>query len=251
MFMTGMGTTMSNFFQVTTMIISVPSVVILTVLIITLWGGSIRYNVPMLFALTFLPMFAIGGLTGLPLGLTASDIYFHDTYYVIGHFHYVVAPGTLFGLFAGIYYWYPKAVGKKMSSFWGKIHYWGSVISINLIFFPMLIQGVAGLNRRLYDMTYYAHSAAIQNLNVLISIAAWSLGLFQLIFILNFFLSMKFGKKVNDNPWESTTLEWATPTPPPHGNFLVEPKVYRGPYEYSVPGAAQDFLPQNLETAKV
>jgi len=141
MFMTGMGTTMSNFFQVTTMIISVPSVVILTVLVITLWGGSIRYNVPMLFALTFLPMFAIGGLTGLPLGLTAADIYFHDTYYVIGHFHYVVAPGTLFALFAGIYFWYPKAVAKKMSSFWGKVHFWGSFVSINCIFFPMLIQG--------------------------------------------------------------------------------------------------------------
>jgi cytochrome c oxidase subunit 1 len=250
MFMTGMGTAMSNFFQVTTMIISIPSVVILTVLIITLWGGSIRYNVPMLFAITFLPMFAIGGLTGLPLGLTASDIYFHDTYYVIGHFHYVVAPGTLFGIFAGIYYWYPKAVGRKMSNFWGKVHYWGSFVSINLIFFPMLIQGMAGLNRRLYDPTFYAIGAAIQNLNVLISIAAWALGAFQLVFIANFFLSIKYGKKVNENPWESTTLEWATPTPPPHGNFLTEPVVYHGPYEYSVPGEAKDFLPQNQESSK-
>jgi len=250
MFMTGMGTTMSNFFQVTTMIISVPSVVILTVLVITLWGGSIRYNVPMLFALTFLPMFAIGGLTGLPLGLTAADIYFHDTYYVIGHFHYVVAPGTLFALFAGIYFWYPKVVAKKMSSFWGKVHFWGSFVSINCIFFPMLIQGMAGLNRRLYDPTYYANGAAIQNLNVLISCAAWTLGAFQLIFILNFFLSMKWGKKVGDNPWQSTTLEWATPTPPPHGNFLTQPHVYRGPYEYSVPGASEDYIPQNLETSK-
>lgn len=247
MFMTGMGTTMSNFFQVTTMIISIPSVVILTVLIITLWGGSIRYNVPMLFALTFLPMFAIGGLTGLPLGLTASDIYFHDTYYVIGHFHYVVAPGTLFALFAGIYYWFPKASGKKMSSFWGKVHFWGSLVSINLVFFPMFFQGLAGLNRRLYDPTFYANGAAIQDLNVLISIAAWALGAFQLVFIANFFLSMKFGKKVDDNPWEATTLEWQTPTPPPHGNFLKEPVVYRGPYEYSVPGAAKDYTPQTEE----
>lgn len=250
MFMTGMGTAMSNFFQVTTMIISIPSVVILTVLIITLWGGSIRYNVPMLFAITFLPMFAIGGLTGLPLGLTASDIYFHDTYYVIGHFHYVVAPGTLFGIFAGLYYWYPKAVGRKMSSFWGKVHYWGSLVSINLVFFPMFIQGLAGLNRRLYDPTFYATGAAIQHLNILISIAAWSLGAFQLVFIANFFLSMKYGKKVNENPWESTTLEWATPTPPPHGNFLKEPVVYHGPYEYSLPGEAKDFLPQNQESSK-
>jgi cytochrome c oxidase subunit 1 len=250
MFMTGMGTAMSNFFQVTTMIISIPSVIILTVLIITLWGGSIRFNVPMLFAVTFLPMFAIGGLTGLPLGLTASDIYFHDTFYVIGHFHYVVAPGTLFGIFAGIYYWYPKAAGRKMSSFWGKVHFWGSFVSINLVFFPMLIQGMAGLNRRLYDPTVYANGAAIQWLNVLISGAAWALGAVQLVFIANFFLSMKYGKKVNENPWESTTLEWATPTPPPHGNFLTEPVVYHGPYEYSVPGEAKDFLPQNQESAK-
>ncbi|MCB1214443.1 MAG: cbb3-type cytochrome c oxidase subunit I [Deltaproteobacteria bacterium] len=247
MFMTGMGETMSDFFQVTTMIISIPSVVVLTVLIITLWGGSIRFNVPMLFAVAFLPMFAIGGLTGLPLGLTASDIYFHDTYYVIGHFHYVVAPGTLFALFAGIYYWYPKVVGRKMSSFWGKIHFWGSLISINLVFFPMLLQGISGLNRRMYDPTFYEHGASIQSLNVIISYAAWALGLVQLIFILNFFLSIKFGKKVGDNPWQATTLEWATPTPPPHGNFLSEPTVYHGPYEYSVPGRTEDYLPQHVQ----
>lgn len=250
MFMTGMGTTMSNFFQITTMIISVPSVVILTVLILTLWGASIRYTLPMHFALAFLPMFAIGGLTGLPLGLTASDIYLHDTYYVIGHFHYVVAPGTLFALFAGIYHYYPKATGRLMSSFWGKTHFWLSFISINGIFFPMLIQGMAGLNRRIADPTIYANMVAVQPLHVFISYSAWVLGAAQLIFILNFFLSMKYGKKVTDNPWEATTLEWATPTPPPHGNFLVTPQVYRGPYEYSVPGEAQDFIPQNLEPAK-
>jgi len=245
MFMTGMGTTMSNFFQVTTMIISIPSVVILTVLILTLWGGSIRYTLPIHFALAFLPMFAIGGLTGLPLGLSASDIYLHDTFYVIGHFHYVVAPGTLFAMFAGVYYWYPKATGRMMSSFWGKMHFWLSIIAINCVFFPMLIQGIAGLNRHLYDPTFYAHGAAIQNLNVIISVASWVLGAAQLIFILNFFLSLKYGKKAGTNPWEATTLEWATPTPPPHGNFLTEPVVYRGPYEYSVPGEDKDYHPQD------
>ncbi|HCU26040.1 MAG TPA: cytochrome C oxidase subunit I, partial [Deltaproteobacteria bacterium] len=250
MFITGMGVTMSNFFQVTTMIISIPSVVILTVLILTLWGASIRFTLPMHFALAFLPMFALGGLTGLPLGLAGSDIYLHDTYYVIGHFHYVVAPGTLFALFAGIYYWYPKASGRMMSRFWGKMHFWLSFLAINGVFFPMLIQGIAGLNRRLADPTFYANGAAIQNLNVLISISAWTLGAAQFIFILNFFLSLKYGKKAGDNPWQATTLEWATPTPPPHGNFLKEPIVYRGPYEYSVPGQSQDFLPQNVEAAK-
>ncbi len=245
MFITGMGTTMSNFFQVTTMIISVPSVILLTVLLITLWGGSIRFNTPMLFATAFLPMFAIGGLTGLPLGLAAADIHLHDTYYVIGHFHYVVAPGTLFALFAGIYFWYPKVTGRMMSEKLGKAHFWLSFVAINGIFMPMFIQGLAGVSRRLYDPTVYEHAKAIQSLNVFMSYAAWILGAAQLIFIVNFFLSIKKGKKVeNDNPWQATTLEWNTPTPPPHGNFLHAPQVYRGPYEYSVPGQRADYWPQ-------
>ena len=138
-----------------------------------------------------------------------------------------------------------------MSNFWGKVHFWGSFVSINLVFFPMFLQGLAGLNRRLYDPTFYANGAAIQELNVLISIGAWALGVFQLVFIANFFLSMKYGKKVNDNPWESTTLEWQTPTPPPHGNFLEEPVVYRSPYEYSLPGEKKDYSPQNEQPSTV
>ena len=144
MFMTGMGTTMSSFFQTTTMIISIPSVVILSAFLLSLYGGSIRYTVPMLFALAFLPMFAIGGLTGLPLGLAAPDIHLHDTYYVIGHFHYVVAPGTVLALLGGIYYWFPKATGRKMNDLLGQIHFWGSFVMINIVFFPMLIQGLSG-----------------------------------------------------------------------------------------------------------
>ncbi len=247
MFMTGMGTTMSAFFQTTTMIISIPSVVILTALLLSLWGGSIRFTVPMLFATAFLPMFGIGGLTGLPLGLAPTDIHLHDTYYVIGHFHYVVAPGTLFALFAGIYYWFPKATGRKMNDLLGKIHFWGSFVCINLVFMPMFIQGFAGVNRRLYDGgLQYAHAQGVLPWNKVMSHAAWALGIFQLFFIVNFFWSLKKGKKVGDNPWEATTLEWAAaPSPPPHGNFPAPPVVHRGPYEYSVPGEAQDFTPQN------
>jgi cytochrome c oxidase subunit 1 len=243
MFMTGMGTTMSTFFQTTTMIISIPSVIILTCFIMSLYGGAIRFTVPMLFATAFIPMFAIGGLTGLPLGLTASDIYLHDTFYVIGHFHYVVAPGTLFALFAGIYYWYPKATGKQMNELLGKIHFWASFICIQFVFMPMFFQGMAGLSRRLYDPTIYAHGRGVQPLNVVISWGAWGLGLSQLPFIINFFWSLRSEKAV-ENPWRATTLEWAAPSPPGHGNFLTEPVVYRDPYEYSVPGHPEDFHPQ-------
>jgi cytochrome c oxidase subunit I len=245
MFMTGMGTAMSSFFQITTMIISIPSVVILTALLLSLWGASIRFTTPMLFALAFLPMFGIGGLTGLPLGLAPSDIHLHDTYYVIAHFHYVVAPGTIFALFAGIYYWFPKATGRKMNELLGKLHFWGSFICINIVFMPMFIQGLGGMNRRMYDGgAQYAHNATLLKWNVVIGMAAWTLGLFQLPFIINFFTSLKWGAAVDKNPWEATTLEWSAPSPPGHGNFLTEPIVYRGPYEYSVPGSPKDFTPQ-------
>src|SRR3989338_3935803 len=250
MYLTGMGTAISAFFQTTTMIISIPSVIILTCLFLSLWGGSIRFNIPMLFALSFLPMFGIGGLTGLHLGLSAPDIHLHDTYYVIGHFHYVVAPGTIFAMFAGIYYWFPKVTGRKMNEVLGQIHFWPSLVCMNFIFMPMMIQGLAGVSRRLYDGgAQYAHAQGTLHLNVVMSIAAWALAIAQIPFVINLIGSLFTGKKVeNDNPWESTTLEWATPTPPGHGNFTTIPTVYRDPYEYSVPGASKDFTPQNEKT---
>ncbi len=249
MFITGMGTAISAFFQVTTMIISIPSVIILSALFISLWGGSIRFTVPMLFALGFLPMFGIGGLTGLPLGLAPTDIPLHDTYYVIGHFHYVVAPGTILAMFAGVYYWYPKVTGREMNEMLGKIHFWGSLIFMNGIFFPMLIQGMAGVSRRLFDggLTY-SFSEPVFHYNSFMSVSAFLLALAQIPFIINFFMSLKKGKKVEkDNHWDATTLEWsAAPTPPVgHGNFIKIPSVYRDPYEYSPPGNGRAYIPQD------
>jgi cytochrome c oxidase subunit 1 len=248
MFMTGMGANISMFFQTTTTIISIPSVVIMTCLLLSLWGGSIRFTVPMLFAIAFLPMFGIGGLTGLPLAFNSSDTALHDSYYIIGHFHYVVAPGTIFAVFAGIYYWFPKATGRHMNKRLGQVHFWGSLACMNLIFFPMLVQGLAGMGRRMSDGGFNysaAHpsnegvvgalSSTVMALNGLIAWSVLALALFQLPFILNFFSSIFAGRRVeSDNPWHATTLEWQTPTPPPHGNFAHEVVVYRQPYAYSL-----------------
>ncbi len=246
MYLTGMGTTISAFFETTTMIISIPSIVILTALVGTLWGGSIRFNVPMWFAIAFIPMFGIGGLTGLPLGLAASDIHLHDTMYIIGHFHYIVAPGTIFAIFAGVYFWFPKITGRKMSEWLGHLHFWPSLIFMNGIFMPMFIQGMAGVNRRLYDGgVNYAHAQDVLVWNKAMTHSAFGLAIAQLPFLINFALSIRWGAKVDRNPWQATTLEWMAPSPPMgHGNFETEPVVCRGPYEYSVPGAAEDFSPQ-------
>ena len=249
MFLTGMGTTISAFFQATTMIISIPSVVILSALILSLYGGSIRFNTPMLFALAFLPMFGIGGLTGLPLGLATTDIPLHDTNYVVAHFHYLVAPGTIFALFAGIYYWFPRATGRLMNEWLGRIHFFGSLLCMNVIFMPMFVQGLAGVNRRLWDGgALYSHAQATLYLNVPMVYAALGLAFFQIFFVVNLIASLRAGRRAAANPWEATTLEWAA-AGDAHADPGWTPRVYRGPYEYSAPGAKTDFTPQQAVEA--
>ena len=200
MFLTGMSTSLDTFFQVTTFIISIPSVILVSALVLTLWGGSITFGTPMLFALAFLPMFGIGGLTGLPLGLAASDVTLHDTYYVVAHFHYLVAPGTVFALFAGIYHFWPQITGRALNETLGKLHFWGSFVCMNLIFLPMFAIGLMGVNRRLWDAgASYTHAQPTLQWQTHMTYAAFLLAAFQIPFLWNISLSWGQTAKISDS----------------------------------------------------
>ncbi|MBI1992156.1 MAG: cbb3-type cytochrome c oxidase subunit I [Candidatus Omnitrophica bacterium] len=247
MFASGMNPTLGTSFMVSTMVIAVPSAIKTFNWLGTLWRGSIRLTTPMLHALAFVSMFVIGGLTGIFAASTPVDLYIHDTYFIVGHLHYVLFGGSLFGIFAGITFWFPKMFGRMMSERLGKLHVLLSFIFFNAAMFPMFILGIAGMPRRIYDYTQYAHLAQVGGLNRMMSVAAFCLGAVQLLFIINFFWSLFRGKRAGENPWEANTLEWITPSPPPHGNFATTPTVYHGPYEYSVPGRSTDWLPQHVK----
>ena len=245
MFVSGMNPTLGTTFMMSTMVIAVPSAIKTFNWLGTLWRGSIRFTSAMLNAIAFVAMFVIGGLTGIFAASTPVDMYLHDTYFIVGHLHYVLFGGSLFGIFAGIYYWFPKMFGRMMHEGLGKLHFALTIVTYNCVFFPMFILGVGGMQRRIYDPTQYALLKPLQPINVFISVSAFMLFASQLIFAINFLWSLFAGKKAGANPWESNTLEWAVPSPPPHGNFERELTVYHGPYEYSHPRAAKDWLPQH------
>jgi cytochrome c oxidase subunit I len=252
MFVSGMSPYSGFAFSVLTMSIGVPSAIKTFNWLGTLWGGKIQFKSPMLFALGFVSLFVSGGLSGLFLAQPAVDNMLHATYYVVAHFHLVMGVAAIFGIFAATYFWFPKMFGRMMSEPLGKIHFWFTFVGAYCIFMPMHFIGIAGGIRRYADASAVGFLAHLQPVHEFMTIAAFITGAAQLIFLFNFFYSLKFGPKASKNPWNATTLEWDTDSPPPIDNFGGHyPSVYRGPYEFSVPGAVDDFIPQWLEPSQV
>ncbi len=249
MFQSGMSPALGTSFMISTMVIGVPSAIKVFNWLGTVWGGQIRFTTPMLNGLAFVSMFLIGGLSGIYMASTPVDIFIHDTYFIVAHIHYVVFGGSVFAIFAGLYYWFPKMFGKLMNEKLGKLHFFITFVTFNCTFLPMHILGVAGHMRRIANPLYYEFLQPLQFWNIFITVSAFGLGLGQIPFIVNFFWSLAAGREAGQNPWNANTLEWtAAPTPPPHGNFPGPlPVVYRGPYEYSSPEVTEDWLPQNRE----
>ena len=245
MFISGMSPYSAMAFSLLTLSIGVPSAIKTFNWLGTLWGGQIRFKTPMLYAIGFVSLFVSGGLSGPFLGQSSLDLYLHDTYFVVAHFHLVMGVAAIFGMFAGTVYWFPKMFGRMMNETLGKLHFWVSFIGVYAIFMPMHYIGIAGHPRRYADTTSVDYLGALQPVHEFISIAAMITIAVQILFVFNFFWSLYRGPKASENPWEATTLEWTVPSPPPHDNFGGRsPVVYRGPYEYAVPGAPQDYVMQ-------
>ena len=250
MFVSGMNPWLGTAFMTTTLIIAVPSAVKTFNWLSTLWGGKVRFTPAMLFALGFISLFVSGGLTGIFLGSPAVNQYLHDTYFVVGHFHLVMASASLFGIFAAIYHWFPKMFGRMMNDALARLHFWLALPATYGTFFPMYYAGIHGMMRRIYSTQVYPDLASLQPVNTFISISALVMFAAHMIFVVNFIYSLVRGPKAEANPWKATTLEWTTSSPPPHGNWEGPvPTVHRWAYDYSLPGAAEDFVPQTVPVA--
>ena len=247
MFMTGMNPFLGSVFMLLTLIIAVPSAVKAFNYITTMWRGNIIFTPAMLFAIGLVSFFVSGGVTGIILGNSSLDIQLHDTYFVVAHFHLVMGSAAFFGMVAGVYHWYPKMFGRMMNPTLAYIHFWVTFAGVYVVFFPQHYLGIAGFPRRYYSYTGFDFTNKYQDLAELSTIAAIVVFAANLIFLYNFFYSMFWGKRATANPWKSNTLEWTTPIIPGHGNWEGEiPAVYRWPYDYSKPGAPDDYIPQNV-----
>jgi len=246
MFMSGMSPYSAFAFSILTMCIGVPSAIKTFNWLGTMWKGRIRFHTPMLYAIGFVSLFVSGGLSGPFLAQPVLDIQLHDTYFVVGHFHLIMGVAAIFGIFAATYYWFPKMFGRMMNETWGRIHFFITLAGTYAIFMPMHYLGMAGQTRRYSQFTEVAYQTKLLPLQTFMTYAAIITIAAQFIFVINLFWSMFKGPKASDNPWECTTLEWTTTTPPPHDNFGGHtPVVNHGPYEYGVPGAARDYVMQN------
>ncbi len=247
MFVSGMNPFLGSIFMFLTLIIAVPSAVKVFNYLTTLWRGNLIFTPAMLFSIGLVSFFISGGLTGIFLGNSAIDIQLHDTYFVVAHFHLVMGSASFFGMVAGVYHWFPKMFGRMMDEKLGYIHFWLTFTGVYLVFFPMHYIGIAGFPRRYYSWTNFDFANMYTDLNMFVSVAAIITFGAQFIFLFNFFYSMYRGRKATLNPWRSNTLEWTTPLHPGHGNWPGEiPAVYRWPYDYSKPGAEEDFIPQTV-----
>ena len=244
MFVSGMQPLLGMAFMVSTMMIALPSAVKVFNWLGTIWGGRLTFNTPMLFALSFVSMFVIGGLSGIFMAATPVDIFIHDTYYIVAHFHYVLFGGTAMAVFGAIYFWFPKMFGRMMNDSLGKVHFFLTFVFLNGTFYLMHVLGAVGFPRRLADPYDYKIFEHLQPVNQFITICAIGMVASQALFAFNFFHSMFFGERAGRNPWKANTLEWMAPSPPGHGNFDFQPIIYRGPYEYGSPEVATDYYPQ-------
>ncbi|MFM2155923.1 MAG: hypothetical protein RL516_672 [Bacteroidota bacterium] len=247
MFVTGMNPFLGSVFVFTTLLVAIPSAVKVFNYITTLWRGNIQFTPQMLFAIGLVSTFITGGLTGIILGDSALDINIHDTYFVVAHFHIVMGSSAFFGMFAGVYHWFPRMYGRMMNMKLGYLHFWLTLIGLYGTFFPMHFLGLAGLPRRYYAFTSYEAFDTLVNINHIVTVFAIIGGLAQFIFLFNFYYSIKYGKKSVQNPWKSNTLEWTAPVEHLHGNWPgAIPEVHRWPYDYGKPGAPDDFIPQTV-----